>query len=312
MNQEYVSFVLFEDDKPVIYDMKDEYKSLLYLVESDTNVEKWEKYKQYKPVQDNDSIDCDVCELAVYVYHKAWKFLKEAKVNDDRPTRQYNENPYYVRNHKYQLVINHDDKTKEYYRGDTMTSFKNTYNHYKKHFGSNEKIKVQIEKFAKLHHTLGNMIPIPSYFNSERSGKYARYDFWDLTMQQIKKWYKHPDDDEPLKQLLNPDGENKEEEMSIKLCKQWLNYFTHWNDFVEKNYLQDFIQLSDDDELMKDEDGEYILMDFGINHSYKMFTLPLKPEIFYDYLRILNVVIEKRNERILVELYNNFKFKPQR
>jgi hypothetical protein len=31
--------------------------------------------------------------------------------------------------------------------------------------------------------------------------------FWDLTMQQIKKWYKHSDD-EPLKHLLNPDGDN--------------------------------------------------------------------------------------------------------
>ncbi|MBZ2175641.1 hypothetical protein K8M07_10375 [Schnuerera sp. xch1] len=311
MIEEYVRFVLFKDEKPIIYDMKDEYKSLLYLIESDTNIEKWKKYKKYKSPHDNDSIDCDVCELALYVYYKVWGFLKGKKVNGDRPTRQYNEIPYYVRNHKYQLVINHDEK-KEYYRGDTMTSFTNTYNHYEKHFESNEKIKEQIEKNAKLHHTIGNMIPVPSYFNSERSGKYARYDFWDLTMQQIKKWYKCPDDNEPLKQLLNPNRENKEEKTSIELCKHWLRYFTDWNNFVEKNYLQDFMQLSDDGELMKDEDGDYISMDFWSNHSYEDFDLPLEPETFYDYLRILNLIIEKRNGRILVELYENLKIKPQR
>lgn len=311
MNQEYVRFLLFKDDKAVIYDMKDEYKALLYIVERDTNIEKWEKYKQYEPAHDNDSIDCDVCELAVYVYHKCWKFIEERKVNSNRPTRQFRNNPYNIRNHKYQLVINHDDKTKEYYRGDTMTSFKNTYNHYKMHFESNEKIKEQIEKFAKLHHTIGNMIPVPSHFNLKRSGYFARYDFWDLTMQQIRKWYKHHDD-EPLKQLLNPDGNNNEEELSIALCKKWLSYFTGWNDFVEKNYLQNFIQLEDDDELLKDENGDYIPMVFWTNHSYVVFTLPLKPEVFFEYLKIINAAIEKRNEAVLVELYNKLKIKPQR
>ncbi|WP_373471413.1 DUF6994 family protein [Carnobacterium alterfunditum] len=308
MNEENVRSLLFKDDKAVIYDMKDEYKNkkVLDIVESDTNIIKWEKYKQYNPAHDKDSIDCDVCELAVYVYHKSWRFLKERKVNANRPTKQYKEKPnYYVRNHKYQLVINHY-KEKEYYRGDTMTSFKNTHNHYKKHFESNDKIKEQIEKFAKLHHTIGNMIPVPSYFNSERSGNFARYDFWDLTMRQIKKWYKDRDD-KPLKQLLNPDGNNKEEEKSIALCKKWLNYFTCWNDFVKKNYLQNFIQLVEGDELLKDEDGEYIPLVFWTNHSYEKFYLPLKPEIFYEYLRILNDTIEKRNEAILLELYNNLK-----
>lgn len=306
MNAENVRSILFKDDKAVIYDMKDEYKKekLLDIVESDTNITKWGKYKQYKPAHDEDSIDCDVCELAVYIYHKSWRFLNERKVNANRPTKQYTEEPYYyVRKHKYQLVINHD-KEKEYYRGDTMTSFNNTYNHYKKHFKSNEKIKEQIEKFAKLHHTIGNMIPVPSYFNSERSGKCARYDFWDLTMQQIKKWYKHSDD-EPLKHLINPEGDNNKEKISIAHCEKWLSYFTDWNDFVEQNHLQNFIQLVDDGELLKDKDGDYISMIFWTNHSFESFTLPLKPETFYEYLRVLNGAIEKRNEAILLELYNN-------
>jgi len=342
MNEEYVRNVLFKDNKPVIYDMKDEYSSIFKLKDTDGNIDKWKKYKDYKPEYENKNIDCDVCELAVYVYNKTWDFLAKANINGDRPVKQVNSYPLdlkkikdlkvsydgkelcysdiykfecivkCVESYKYQLVKNNCDGTKEYYRGDTMTSFKNTYNQYKKHFESNEKIKDQIEKFAKLHNTLGNMIPIPSYFNSERSGKYARYDFWDLTMQQIKKYYKHPEDDKSLKQLLNSEGDNKEEKTSIKLCKQWLSYFTSWIDFVEKNYLQDFIQLSDDYELMKDEAGDYISMDFWSNHSYKIFELPLEPNKFYDYLRILNVIIKKRNDRILIELYNNFKFKHQR
>ncbi|XQY91894.1 DUF6994 family protein [Metabacillus sp. HB246100] len=309
MNEENVRSLLFKDDKAVIYDMKDEYKKLLDIGESDTNIIKWEKYEKYKhynAANEKDSIDCDVCELAVYIYHKSWRFLKERKVNANRPTKQYKINPYEERNHKYQLVINHD-KEKEYYRGDTMTSFKNTYNHYKKHFVSNEKIKEQIEKFAKLYHTIGNMIPVPSYFNTVRSGNFARYDFWDLTMLQIKKWYKYADD-EQLKHLLNPEGNNNKEKISLDLCKKWLNYFTGWNDFVEKNYLQNFIQLVEGDELLKDEDGGYIPLVFWTNHSYENFNLPSEPEIFYEYLKILNDAIEKRNEAILLELYNTLKY----
>jgi len=48
MNEEYVRFSLFKEDKAVIYDLKDELKALLNIVESDTNIEKWEKYNAYR------------------------------------------------------------------------------------------------------------------------------------------------------------------------------------------------------------------------------------------------------------------------
>jgi hypothetical protein len=289
--------------------MKDEFKKdeLLSISELDTNITKWKKFKQYKPASDEYSIDCDVVNW-LFIYMKAWRFLDERKVNASRPTKQYTEEPYYyVRKYKYQLIINHD-KEKEYYRGDIMTSFVTTYSHYKKHFESNENIKEQTEKFVKLYHTIGNMIPIPSYFNSERSGKGARYDFWNLTMQQIKKWYKNSKD-ESLKQLLNPDRDNTKEQISIAHCKKWLSHFTGWNDFVEQNHFQNFIQLVDGDEILKDEDGCYIPMTFWTNHSFESVTLPTKPDVFYKYLSVLNDAIEKRNEKILIELYRDLKVK---
>ena len=220
MNREHVKSLLYVNNEPKLYDLKNEFKSLLHIFDTDSNIERWNKYKKYIPTNDKDSIDCDVCELAVFVYYNTWNFLKEASVNANRPTRQYSMGN--VRNYKYQLIVNHE-YAKEYYRGDTMTSFSVTFNHYKNNFNQNIEIGEQIELLAKLYHTIGNMIPIPSYFNNQRSGAKAKYDFWDLTLKQVHEWYKskqyNEHYDEPLKKLLNPEGKNDNIEKSLKCCK---------------------------------------------------------------------------------------------
>jgi len=209
------------EGNPILYDMKDEFSNLLKFNENDSNLDKWVKYKSYK-VDENSvyGIDCDVCNLAVFIYNKTFEFLKKCK----RPTKQYKRistkdllncciakkgegnlveiipftnvfktNICYTREYKYQLIVDNTPHVKEYYRGDVMTSFTNTYKHYIKNFSDNKHIKDEIERLAKNHHTIGNMIPVPTGFNVGRASEMAKYDFWDLTMLKIWEWYQHKD-----------------------------------------------------------------------------------------------------------------------
>ena len=303
---------LFDDKgNPILYDMKDEFSNLLKFKENDSNLDKWRKFKSYK-VDENSvyGIDCDVCELAVFIYNKTFDFLKKCK----RPTKQYSKisikdllnccitkkvegslveiipftNVFetdicYTREYKYQLIVN-TPHGKEYYRGDVMTSFANTYNHYIKNFSDNKHIEDEIEKLAKNHHTIGNMIPVPTGFNSGRAGRYAKYDYWDLTMMKIKEWYDYKEtNDEPLIELLHNDLN------AIKYCKNWLTHFGAWKDFVEKNYLKAFT----------DEGAVYKPLQFWSGHSYDSPNLPSDENEFYSYLQLLNNLVKKRNIEIL-------------
>lgn len=301
MLNEYVYDVLFNNDNHSYYDFKNEFKSIFHITGNDTNIERWKKYKAYIPANKDDEIDCDVTELAVYIYKTIWKFLNSI----NRPTKQYNSKPYYIRNHKYQLILN-TSGSKEYYRGDTMTSFTTTYKHYLNNQIKYKKSTKEIEKFASLHHTIGNMIPIPSYFNSERSG-YGLYDFWDLALQSIKSYYENPNDMLSLSKMLNPTGDNKNLNISIKNCICWLKYFSNWNIFVENNYLQDYM-LSSSQLLDTDANGNYIPLLFWTNHSYNNVALPEDESEFYNYINTLNIIIENRNDRILKIIKDNLGF----
>ena len=305
MIEEYVNDTLFNSENE-FYDLKEEFHSILHLCKSDSNIMKFKKYDSYNPVHNKDKIDCDVCELAVFTYYNVWDFLRNGKLKYGRPTRQYNKTPYYIRNYKYQIIL--VDNKDEYYRGDTMTSFKVTFSNYKKVLSDGEigiEIDEEIEKFAKLVYTIGNMIPIPSYFNGERAGKYATADFWDLGMQQIKKWYSG--EDEALELLLNPDKENKNIELSLKCCKKWLAYFGDWNNFVESNFLSSFVE-QENGKLKKDENRNYIPIMFWAGHSYIKRDVPTDPSLFLSYLKTINNEIESRNIEILDVLKKQLRY----
>lgn len=291
MDMSYLKSVLLKDGHPIIYDIKDEFKTELRIDPKDNNITKLEKFKAYKPKSETDEIDCDVSEFAVFVYNKVWLFLQSV----NRPSKQYKKSPYTVYNFKYQLKKPFN-QPEEYYRGDTMVSFKNIYDHSK--LFQDTRINYEIEKFAKLYHTLGNMIPIPSFFNFERSGK-GRYDFWDLVMKKIKEWYKLKNNIEerknPLKILLNPIGENTNLEDSIFYCEKWLNYFKTWNSFVLDNYLEAYIIKKENAELLKDEDGYFEPIELWKKHSYESANLPQDKDEFLNYLKLLNGIIEERN-----------------
>lgn len=299
-----------EDHNPVLYDLKDQFAEVIRLEGLETNVEKWSKYREYKVDRYSAyGVDCDVSWLAMQVYSRAWAFLDGV-----RPTKQYvrfklsDIAPFdcissatdtllfasdsilgiekatvcVVRKYKYQLIVK--NASNEYYRGDTMTSFSNTYNHFRRCFVENKNISIEIEKLAKNHHTVGNMIPVPGGFNIGRAGRNAEYDYWDLTMGKIKEWYdsdSHQTKNQVLMELLNGMG-------GIDTVTKWLCKFATWDKFVLGNYLSHYVD--------KDTGNPSAFWD---SHSYDNPELPKDEGSFLDYLRFLNTSIEERNKEIL-------------
>lgn len=90
--------------------------------------------------------------------------------------------------------------------------------------------------FTSIYHTLGNFIPVPVGCNEPR-GKGILEDYWDLTLEVIHGYYlgdASPSGDH-IKDIVS------EDEKKIKDYKDWLDSFGSWDCFVEKNFLQEFV-----------------------------------------------------------------------
>ena len=119
-----------------------------------------------------------------------------------------------------------------------------------------------LEHFISVYHTIGNYVPVPKGFNAARSGPgvSSSYDYWDLSLMKIKEVFDLKEDSEirmnvafhPISQLLH----SEEKIQAIQNCLSWLNAYSSWNDFVEKNFFQDYV----------DKDGEVI--PFCEGHSW--------------------------------------------
>ena len=117
-----------------------------------------------------------------------------------------------------------------------------------------------LKRFVSLYHTLGNYSPVPTGFNVARSGVgySSDYDYWDLTLMKIKKYFdlrikpssQLADDVNQIAILLHC-------EETINNCLNWLDEYDSWDDFVEKNFFQDYV----------DDEGEVI--PFCAGHSWE-------------------------------------------
>lgn len=149
-----------------------------------------------------------------------------------------------------------------------------------------------LEHFISVYHTLGNYIPIPYGFNRARSGSFASHDSWDLTLMKIKEYYDagkeisnrseeiFPRSQKVLMELLHG---NKE----MISCCQWLNGFAGWEDFIDKNFLQDFVGPN------------YQSLPFCKGHSW---SCPQISENFDEFFRNAWQMIEKRSRRMIKEI----------
>src|SRR5690606_16308890 len=91
-----------------------------------------------------------------------------------------------------------------------------------------------LRTFCQLTHTVGNFLPVPKSFNAGRSMKTD--DFWDLTLYNLYKWYeaKH---EQYLNNFLTKNAD-------LSIVKQWLSQFDSWSTFVKSNYLEMYLEDS--------------------------------------------------------------------
>ena len=142
----------------------------------------------------------------------------------------------------------------------------------------------ELVQFIELATSPCNMIPVPDYFNTGRSGPYAKWDYWDLALVQIKKWfdYREKNDAIGMKDSLrllfahsthNYVFANRSTNMfdSIKYTEKWLAKYAHWKEFIISLYLDSFVD--------KDSDWKPIM--FWDTHSYEL-PLPTDTEYYID------------------------------
>lgn len=151
-----------------------------------------------------------------------------------------------------------------------------------------------LERFAQLTHSVGNFIPVPEEFNNGRALKKTK-DYFDLTLKCIHDYYL------PIKPS---EGNNRAvlsqflKVTAIDKCEKWLERFNGWDEFVEKNYLQDFVNeicLLDAPNCKSSRFGEPKL--FWKGHSLER-PCPQVIEDVKDFLENVNVMIELRGARI--------------
>ena len=193
------------------------------------------------------------------------------------------------------------------YRGDTMTSAWVPIKNYIKlmmhvqtipeqdmwelyFFRNTGKIELPSEagRFLQLTHSVGNFIPVPEGFNKGRSGEYAKWDFWDLTLNQIFMWY---NDNADLTKSRCHDALNRlftyaDDKDVVGRCEAWLEMFGTWENFIKENYLEAFIN----------EQGMPKVFFFG--HSLDD-PLPKTFEEFETFFKNVNECIEQRGKQIV-------------
>ncbi len=108
-----------------------------------------------------------------------------------------------------------------------------------------------IIEYLKAWHLLGNFMPVPVGFNC---GRYlSTMDFFDVTLKLIHDWYWYGDENNTLDTLITCKTQI-EKEIAMENTRKWLSSFmvddkASWHIFVEKNYLEAFVE--------KKENGEY-------------------------------------------------------
>ena len=139
--------------------------------------------------------------------------------------------------------------------------------------------------FLKTYHTLGNFMPVPYGCNAPRgTGKLK--DYWDLTLKCIKEYYKTEESKWAEKIVGN--------KYKIDYAN-WLDSFESWENFIEKNYLEDFVD--DEGEPLELWEGHFKNWENG-KYSAES-ALPKTQDECKEYFKNAADHIEKRTVRML-------------
>jgi hypothetical protein len=267
----------FTKEELVLYDVKEELGSCI----SENSCKKFEKvfnksyncdFNRATPIQriclykiSSISFDCDVSLFNIMIYKIAYNI---AKTMDIEPQQS---NVGRIIPNKYKLV----DENRAFI-GDTMNSYATSIREYLRKYNKNENVYGEkgrpylkyncdweyhilndydyfdkllpdyAKRFIKVNHTIGNFLPVPQCFNVTRANK--TMDFWDITLYYIYMWYKSLEkdkcNDSIIKVLCGKTGAYNDENQNLKQYKDWLLSFKTWDNFIEMNYMEDFVNLS--------------------------------------------------------------------
>lgn len=208
------------------------------------NVDKQSVYKgavRYRELNESichSIVDCDSCDLIKDVYRLLWA---EAIADSDNSTidGQHGDTMTSLQ-HSLNLaveLIETDDERKQYFKGRKVSlAYQIELLCCVDDFLSRASNIRGFEAFARMYHTIGNMIPVPPMFNSLRSN-FGSNDYWDITLTKIKAWY-DTHNNFVLAVLLHKINVN---DKAVELCAKWLSWYDNWLNFIDKNYLNDYI-----------------------------------------------------------------------
>lgn len=241
------------------------------LLHDEDSLDKFVKRSRKLSLQDPDSAS----ELLQEIYKRLWPDLEKqpfmlqagGKIASDTMT-----SVQASLNEAMKAFAADEDMVKIYKKGKIYYSQKGAIalaaNEDKTHFCEKLKKKYPtLEQFIALFHTIGNYCPVPAKFNSARSGAYANYDYWDLTLMKIWEWYHSTGSEGERDALIRDDllhGSG-----SASNCILWLKMFgdgeSGWRNFVNTLFMQDYV----------DVDKDYKPTPLWEGHSWESITLPV-------------------------------------
>lgn len=251
--------------------------------------------EKYKPVPDPDSESKLLQEIYKILWHdEQLKECKEGKIIKGDTLNSQNT----TLDALYRLIETEDERKE---RGRLKLSILYIMSRYVE---DKELVKDRLEKIIGLrisisrYHTLGNFMPVPLGCNRPR-GSGQTQDYWDLALKNIYDYYivtnsKEKDDkkdDRIIKNIIAPE-EKKER------YKKWLDSFEKpkWNNFVKKNYLQDFVNIINEE---NDDYGEPKELWKG---HFSGEVLPTKMDQIEQFYVNTSSWIRKRSKRMLETL----------
>lgn len=151
------------------------------------------------------------------------------------------------------------------------------------------------DKFFCLYHTVGNFIPWPDGCNVPRGSGPVK-DYWDLTLYRIYQWYQENKD------LAMPKNDALLKLFGSQMVAfpNWLASFGSWDNFVRRNYMQDFVYGEDDKMDGKDvpEDGHFGLPKELWEGHFTNGVMPSDRAHFEQFFTNASVRIAARGECI--------------
>lgn len=175
------------------------------------------------------------------------------------------------------------------YDGETLNTRDNICNiNNKKIENRSQEIMDSAENFRIIYETIGNFMPLPTNggFKGLNCAKNRVYfDQFDLCLEEIKRFY------------TNQHIEQNAYGYAIRINKEYFGLFNNFSDFLEKNYLQDYVEDFDN--------GDYTIKKLFIREEYQV--LPESDQQILDYFQNATKVIENRADRMKNELINKYK-----